>query len=69
TYDVSFSISPASAVITTSAGTVTGNSITGVPAGTDITITATSAVNGSCQDTLMVTAPNCACPFIDTPTN
>ncbi|WP_452599688.1 Ig-like domain-containing protein, partial [Pontimicrobium sp. MEBiC01747] len=38
-------------------------------AGTDITITATSAVNGSCQDTLMVTAPNCACPFIDTPTN
>ncbi|NQY04645.1 MAG: T9SS type B sorting domain-containing protein, partial [Flavobacteriaceae bacterium] len=69
TYDVTFTVTPAGAIVTSTAGTVVGNTIIGVPAGTNITITATSAVNATCVDTLDVTAPNCACPFIDPPIN
>ena len=65
---MAFTVTPVGAVITTTAGTVPGNTITGITAGTDITITATSAINGTCQDTLLITAPNCACPFIAHPT-
>ena len=69
TYSVSYTVSSASAIITTSAGTVSGNSIIDIPAGTDIIITATNPSNSSCNNTLNVTAPNCACIFVDEPTS
>lgn len=47
------------------AGTVAGSSITNIPAGTNIVITAND--NG-CTATLPVTAPNCSCPTIAAPT-
>jgi gliding motility-associated-like protein len=52
--------------ITASSGTVSGSTITGITAGTDITMTST--YNG-CVTTIDVAAPNCACPTINPPTN
>lgn len=57
-YDVTFTASSGTSISTT-AGTVSGNSIIDIPAGTNITITATSAAG--CVATFPVTAPNCAC--------
>ncbi|MFT6334510.1 MAG: hypothetical protein ACJATI_001249, partial [Halioglobus sp.] len=48
--------------VTASVGTVTGTSITGVPSGTDVTITASLA---GC-DTLMVVVPSALCPACGT---
>ncbi|WP_232782615.1 T9SS type B sorting domain-containing protein, partial [Olleya sp. 1-3] len=67
TYSVSFSVSSNSAVITSSAGTVGSGNITDIPVGTDITITASNSVNTFCDTVLNVTAPNCACIFVDEP--
>ena len=64
TYDVSFTST--TGVITTTAGTVSGNTITGIPAGTNITITSN---NNGCTSTLSVTAPVCECPTIAAATN
>ena len=64
TYDVVFTST--SGVITASAGTIVGNTITGIPAGTDIIITAD---NLGCITTLNVTAPNCTCPPMIPPAN
>jgi gliding motility-associated-like protein len=50
-----------------SAGTVASNSITDIPVGTDITITASNSVNTSCDTVLNVTAPDCGCLFINEP--
>jgi len=64
TYDVTFTNTAGS--ISTTAGTVSGNSILNIPVGTDITI---SSTNGSCSATLGVSAPNCACPAVPVPQN
>ena len=62
TYDVNFITD---GVVTTSAGTVSGNTVTGVPAGTNTVLTATSSAG--CQTTLNVNAPNCVCPTVNAP--
>ncbi len=64
TYDVSFTST--AGVISSTAGTVSGNTITGIPAGTNITITAD---NNGCTASLNVMAPVCACPPIASATN
>jgi len=55
-----------SGAITASAGTIAGNTISNIQAGTAITITAD---NNGCITTINVPAPNCACPPIDLPAN
>ncbi|TVZ13854.1 T9SS type B sorting domain-containing protein [Maribacter sp. MAR_2009_72] len=65
TYEVVFQ--PLTGTLTTTAGTVVGNdTITDIPAGTDITVTAT---NNGCATNLDITAPNCNCPTLDEPVN
>ncbi|MDO6472174.1 T9SS type B sorting domain-containing protein [Maribacter sp. 1_MG-2023] len=67
TYSVQFSNSNTTAVITTSAGTVSGNSVIDIPSTTgSITITAD---NNGCIATLTVIAPDCSCPIIDDATS
>ncbi len=59
-YSVVFSAS-AGATITTTAGTVTGNTITGIPTGTNVMITATLAAG--CNSVVIVNAPaDCSTP-------
>ncbi|MDO6605703.1 hypothetical protein [Arenibacter palladensis] len=58
--------------VTSTAGTVANTSgnvwaITNVPSGTNIVVTVTGA-NG-CTNQLPVTAPNCACPVVNSPTS
>lgn len=60
----SLTVSVSAGTVTSTAGTVvntSGNnwSITGVPTGTNITLTVTS---GTCDETLAVNAPDCSCP-------
>ena len=62
TYSLTVSVS--AGTVTSTAGTVvntSGNnwSITGIAAGTNITLTVTS---GTCDETLAVNAPDCSCP-------
>ncbi|WP_298480645.1 T9SS type B sorting domain-containing protein [uncultured Maribacter sp.] len=64
TYNVDFSFN--TGVITTSTGTVSGNSIINIPIGTDISITSS---NNICSDTVLVNSPTCECPTIDPPIN
>ena len=64
TYDVVFTST--TGVITSTAGTVAGTTVTGIPSGTNITITAN---NSGCITTLDVTAPDCSCLPIAPPTN
>lgn len=53
--------------LTSTAGTVVGNdTVTDIPAGTDITVTGT---NNACVTSLTITAPNCNCPTLDAPIN
>ncbi|WP_282118125.1 T9SS type B sorting domain-containing protein [Maribacter aquivivus] len=67
TYSVQFSNSSTTALITSSAGTVSGNSVIDIPSSTgSITITAD---NNGCIATLTVIAPDCSCPIIDDATN
>jgi gliding motility-associated-like protein len=67
TYSVQFSNSITTAVITTSAGTVSGNSVIDILSTTgSITITAD---NNGCIATLTVIAPDCSCPIIDDAVN
>ncbi|MFD2562711.1 T9SS type B sorting domain-containing protein [Aquimarina rubra] len=73
TYDVSFntngtwdiSVDPANDVTIDVANSI----ISGIPAGVDITILAMNPANDSCEGTLLVTAPDCNCPFVAEPTN
>jgi hypothetical protein len=69
TYSVA--ITSSAAAITATAGTVSGTSpnfnVQGIPAGTNITVTATGA--GNCTATLNITAPNCNCPVVPAPGN
>lgn len=63
TYSVSVSVSNG-AIISSNTGTVTGNSVTGIPLGTSVTITAT---NGTCSNSVIVTSPNdCITPCVTT---
>lgn len=63
TYTITFN---STGTVTSTAGTVSGNTVTGITSGTNVTLTAT--LNG-CVRTLSVTAPNCACPPIGAPTS
>jgi len=69
TYTLEVTVS--AGTVTATAGTVTNPSgnvwrIADVPDGTDIVITATQ---GNCSRDLPVSAPNCVCPVVDSPTN
>ncbi|APQ18514.1 Ig-like domain-containing protein [Maribacter hydrothermalis] len=65
TYEVVFQVF--TGTLTSTAGTVVGNdTVTDIPAGTDITVTAT---NNACVTNLIITAPNCNCPTLDAPIN
>ncbi|TAF22707.1 MAG: DUF11 domain-containing protein, partial [Runella slithyformis] len=59
TYSITFSA--VGGTVTTSAGTISGNSVTGIPSNTNITLTITNATTG-CRASAIVTAPNCSCP-------
>ncbi|MBU2906560.1 hypothetical protein KO529_17310 [Arenibacter algicola] len=70
TYQLEVTVS--SGTVTSTAGTVANTSgnvwaITNVPSGTNIVVTVTGA-NG-CTNQLPVTAPNCACPVVNSPTS
>ena len=61
TYSVSFNVSGGS--MSVSAGTISGNSVIGIPLGTNVTITATS---GTCVSNILVTSPtNCKTPCVN----
>lgn len=53
--------------VVSSLGTVSGNSVSNISAGTNVTLTATSSAG--CQTSLSVTAPNCACPTVNAPSS
>ncbi|HAI42328.1 MAG TPA: hypothetical protein DCM40_31570, partial [Maribacter sp.] len=63
TYDVDVVVN-AGNITNTSEGVLTGNTITGITAGNDITITVD---NNGCIRDLNITAPDCSCPVIDIP--
>ncbi|MBW4361099.1 hypothetical protein, partial [Flavobacterium taihuense] len=66
TYTVDFTAASGSIITRVPAvGVIIGNSISNVPAGTNITISADKG-NG-CVETFAVTAPNCACAVINNP--
>ncbi|WP_291964838.1 T9SS type B sorting domain-containing protein [Maribacter sp.] len=65
TYDVAVVVN-AGNITNTSEGVLTGNTITGITAGNDITITVD---NNGCIRDLNITAPDCSCPVIDIPVN
>jgi Ig-like domain CHU_C associated len=62
TYTINFS---GNGVVTTSAGTVSGNSVINIPAGLDVTLTVTNSVG--CIVTQTINSPTCNCPIIDAP--
>lgn len=71
TYDVNLTTN--ANTISSTAGTVTGNgggsfTISDIPDGQDITITATITASG-CQTQENVTAPNCTCPTVNPPSS
>ncbi|WP_165830470.1 gliding motility-associated C-terminal domain-containing protein [Flavobacterium aquariorum] len=66
TYTVDFIAASGSVIARAPAvGVIIGNSISNIPAGTNITISADKG-NG-CLETFAVTAPNCACAVINNP--
>ena len=66
TYTVDFTVAIGSTITRLpTVGIIVGNSITSIPAGTSITITADKG-NG-CVETFNVVAPNCACAIISNP--
>ncbi|WP_064198427.1 MULTISPECIES: hypothetical protein [Emticicia] len=62
TYSVNFA---SNGIVTSSAGTVSGNTIINTPSGLDIKLTSTN--NAGCVVTQIVNSPNCACPVINPP--
>ncbi|WP_269224517.1 gliding motility-associated C-terminal domain-containing protein [Flavobacterium sp. IMCC34518] len=65
-YTVAFTVNSGSTITRIPAvGVIAGNSITNIPAGTNITISADKG-NG-CIESIVVTAPNCACAIISNP--
>jgi hypothetical protein len=66
TYTVNFNVANGSSITRSPAvGTISGNSITGIPAGTTIDITANKG-NG-CVEVITVIAPNCSCSPVNNP--
>ena len=63
TYDVTLDVTDGTA-ITSTAGTVMGNTVIDIPTGMDVVITGT--LNG-CTTELNVTAPVCECPILEAP--
>ena len=65
TYNIIFT---SNGTVTSTSGTVdnTAKTVTGIPAGTDVTLTATL---DDCTTDLLVTAPDCSCPAVTIPTN
>ncbi|WP_321998179.1 T9SS type A sorting domain-containing protein [Draconibacterium orientale] len=65
TYNIVF---VSNGTVTSSSGTVnnTSKKVTGITAGTDVTLTAT---HNGCTTQLVVNAPDCSCPVVDAPTN
>jgi len=61
TYTINFS---SNGTVTSTAGTVSGSQVTGIAAGTNVTLTAT--LDG-CTKTEAVTAPDCNCPSVTAP--
>ena len=67
TYTVEFSNSIPTALLTSSAGTISGNAIINIPSNIgSVTITAD---NGGCVANFTVIAPDCSCPIIEDPIN
>ncbi|MEL6305260.1 MAG: T9SS type B sorting domain-containing protein, partial [Bacteroidota bacterium] len=64
TYTIEFTIT--GGTVTTTAGTVVGNEVQNIPAGTDVTLTLTDA---TCVQMIPVPAPDCSCPTLDNPVN
>ncbi|UZO81138.1 T9SS type B sorting domain-containing protein [Aquimarina sp. ERC-38] len=70
TYDISFtangtwnySLTPNVGTVNVAAGTITG-----IPDGTDVDITATNPSNAACTTQVSVTAPDCSCPSVAPP--
>ena len=66
TYTVDFTVASGSVITRIPAvGVIVGNSITSIPAGTNITINADKG-NG-CVESFIVTAPDCSCAIINNP--
>jgi Ig-like domain CHU_C associated len=61
TYSVTFT---SNGTVTSNVGTVTANTLSGIPAGQPVTLTST--LNG-CTVTQIITAPNCSCPTVNVP--
>jgi gliding motility-associated-like protein/uncharacterized repeat protein (TIGR01451 family) len=61
TYTINFT---SDGTVTSTAGTVSGSQVSGIPAGVNVTLTAT--LNG-CTTTQNVTAPDCSCPPVAAP--
>lgn len=62
TYSVSFT---SNGVVTSSAGIVSNNIVSGIPTGTNVVLTATSSVG--CVTTQKVNSPSCSCPTVNIP--
>ncbi|MEH6770815.1 T9SS type B sorting domain-containing protein [Maribacter arcticus] len=67
TYTIQFINSSTSAILTTSAGTISGNSIIDIPS--TIGLVTITADNNGCNANLSVIAPDCSCPVIAEPIN
>ncbi|HRJ15563.1 MAG TPA: hypothetical protein PLI34_11250, partial [Saprospiraceae bacterium] len=65
TYSVSFTAT--GGTVSATAGALSGNMVTGIPAGTNVTITVSNGTNTACDVSQNVTAPNCNCPLIAAP--
>ncbi|WP_367392859.1 DNRLRE domain-containing protein [Lewinella sp. LCG006] len=57
TYSISFT-ETTGATISASAGTISGNVISGIPVGTNVVVTATNAADGNCVSVLTATSPD-----------
>jgi gliding motility-associated-like protein len=66
TYSVAFNASAGTNIsVVPNVGTVSASGITNIPAGTNITINANVA--GGCNEVIPITAPDCSCPIVATP--
>ncbi|TAF89380.1 MAG: hypothetical protein EAZ48_01680, partial [Flavobacteriia bacterium] len=66
TYSVTFNATAGTNIsVVPNVGTIGASGITNIPAGTNITINANVA--GGCNESIVITAPDCSCPIINTP--
>ncbi|MBX2929638.1 MAG: gliding motility-associated C-terminal domain-containing protein [Saprospiraceae bacterium] len=57
TYSVNFTAT--GGTVSTTAGTISGSTVTGIPTGTNVTITVSNGTNTACDVSQNVTSPNC----------